>query len=113
MSRPLRVKVARGFLDRLCGVGWSVEWRNFDALCLPRCRAVHTFALATAIDVVFVSPDQRITQLRTRVAPWRIVSCDAAEIGDIWEFPEGCCQAAELTVGMSLEEALLRLGARS
>lgn len=110
MSLPLRVKVARSYLERLRGVGWRVRWRDFDALCLPRCRAVHTFALAAPIDVIFVSSDQRVTRICHRVRPWRIVSGDAARSGDVWEFPQGRCQAAGLSVGMPIEEALRRLG---
>jgi len=53
MLAPLRVKLAQSYADRLRGVGLRVAWREFDAVCMPRCRAVHTLALARPIDVVF------------------------------------------------------------
>lgn len=106
---PLRVKRALTFADRLRGVGLQVAWREFDALYLPHCRAVHTFALAQAIDVVFLSADAVIVEVRARIAPWRIVTARASGACDTCEFPAGTCDRYRVTEGMSLEAVLQRL----
>ncbi|MBU6211320.1 MAG: DUF192 domain-containing protein [Gammaproteobacteria bacterium] len=107
--RPLRVKLAQRYADRLCGVGLGVTWREFDALCLPRCRAVHTLGLARPIDVVFVSDDAVIVEIRPRVPPWRIVIARVSNAVDTWEFPADSCQAHRVTCGSSIEAMLSQM----
>lgn len=108
----LRVKLAYSYAERLRGVGRCVSWRDFDALCLPRCRAVHTFALARAIDVVFVAADATVVEVRHRVSPWRVVIARSTSAVDAWEFPAGCCEASNVRAGLSVE-AMLTCIARS
>lgn len=107
--RPPRVKLAQSYADRLIGVGRGVTWREFDALCLPRCRAVHTLGLARPIDVVFVCDDAVIVEIRPRVPPWRIVMARASDATHAWEFPAGSCQACRASCGLSIEAMLSRM----
>lgn len=109
LSAPMRVKLAQSYADRLRGVGLRVAWRDFDALCLPRCRAVHTLALARPIDVVFVSGDATIVEVRQRVQPWRVVIARSPDAIDAWEFPEGICESCDIIVGLSIETMLRRM----
>jgi uncharacterized membrane protein (UPF0127 family) len=106
----LRVKLARSYSERLRGVGRCVSWRDFDALCLPRCRAVHTFALARAIDVVFVAADATVVEVRHRVSPWRVVIARSSAAVDAWEFRAGRCEASDVRAGMSVEAMLTCIG---
>lgn len=108
----LRVQLANSYIERLRGVGRCVTWRDFDALCLPRCRVVHTFALARAIDVVFVAADATVVEVWHRVSPWRVVIARSTAAVDTWEFPAGCCEASHVRAGMSVE-AMLTCIARS
>ena len=109
MLAPLRVKLAQSYADRLRGVGLCVAWREFDAVCMPRCRAVHTLALARPIDVVFVSVDTTIVEVRHRVRPWRIVVTRAPNAVDAWEFPAGSCEACGVVAGLSIDAMLCRM----
>jgi uncharacterized membrane protein (UPF0127 family) len=108
-SVPLRVKLAQSYADRLWGVGLRVAWRDFDALYLPHCRAVHTLALAQPIDVAFVSFDATVVEVRHRVKPWRLVMARAANAVDAWEFPAGSCEACGVIVGLPIEVMLRRM----
>ena len=110
VAARLRVKLAQNFAERLRGVGRCVTWRDFDALCLPRCRAVHTFALARAIDVVFVTADATVVEVRHRVSPWRVVIARSPVAVDAWEFPAGRCEASGVSAGLSVEAMLTRIG---
>lgn len=105
--KPLRVKLAQGYRDRLLGVGLRVTWREFDALCLPRCRAVHTLGLTQPIDIVFVSLEAMVVEIRQCIPPWRIVIARAPHAIDVWEFPAGSCHAHGVINGLSVE-AMLR-----
>ena len=106
MRSGLRVKRAESFWDRLLGVGFQVSWRDFDALCLPRCRTVHTFALTKPIDVVFVSVEGVILGVHSRVPPWRIVIAVDSKAVDIWEFPAGACQRHAFVQGRFIKDLL-------
>lgn len=103
-----RVRRAEGFWARLRGVGLRVTWQEFDALCLPRCRAIHTFALAKSIDVVFVADDGVILEVRSRVPPWRLLAALEHNVQDAWEFPSGSCERHGVIAGMSIDILLQR-----
>jgi uncharacterized membrane protein (UPF0127 family) len=44
-------------------------------LLIDRCRAVHTFGLAMAIDVVFLSGQLSVLSIRSRLGPCRVARC--------------------------------------
>lgn len=101
-----RVRCATSFWSRLRGVGFNVTWGEFEALCLPRCRAVHTVGLSRPIDIVFVSVDGVILELRSRIPPWRFVTTFDSRVIDTWEFPAGTCEHYRATPGMLIDVLL-------
>jgi len=42
------------------------------AVIIAPCNSIHTFFMRFAIDVVFVSRDGRVANLRTALKPWRV-----------------------------------------
>ena len=71
---------ARTPLQRL--VGLTGRWRPAagQGLLLERCRAVHTFGMRRAIDVVFVDREGRVLDVRRGLGRGRIAACRAAEM---------------------------------
>jgi uncharacterized membrane protein (UPF0127 family) len=62
------VPVARGFLARLLGLIGKREL----FLLIPRCTAVHTFFMRSAIDLVWVDERSVITGIKRHAGPWRV-----------------------------------------
>ena len=71
------------------------------ALVIAPCNAVHTFFMKFPIDVAFVTRDGRVTKLRARVAPWRIVASWRAYA--VIELPAATLAGAGTVVGDRLE----------
>ena len=66
----LRARVASGFVSRLRGLHALPPLGPSDALLLVPCRAVHTWGMDRAIDVLFLDRDRMILEVRT-LAPGR------------------------------------------
>lgn len=97
-STALRVSAAVTFRHRLIGVGYRVRFEQFDVLCFPRCRAVHTFGLSKAIDVIFVSDSFHVLAVRSCVPPWRVVRHGRA--ASVWETRAGMARALGVQIGV-------------
>ena len=78
------VPVARGYLSRIRGLIGS----HALFLYIPRCAAVHTCFMRSAIDLVFLDEGGVILALRHFARPWRIF------VG-----PRGTCSVLELPPG--------------
>jgi uncharacterized membrane protein (UPF0127 family) len=72
----LTVQRATG-LARLTGLLRRPLPKHRQALCIPRCRSVHTFGMHAAIDVVFIDREQRVSRTTT-VKPRRVATCRTA-----------------------------------
>ena len=72
------IVVARGTLARLRGLIGRRDWPAGVALWLPRCRSVHTFGMAFAVDLVWLDGDRRVVRVDRGVRPWRVRSCRRA-----------------------------------
>jgi uncharacterized membrane protein (UPF0127 family) len=75
----LEACVAATPLARLLGLALLDRDRVPEALLIPRCRAVHTFGMRFALDVVFVDRGGRIVEIRRRVPPRRLAHCPTAD----------------------------------
>jgi uncharacterized membrane protein (UPF0127 family) len=69
--------VARGFRERLIGLGWSRTPRAV-ALLLPRCRSVHTFGMRYPLDLYWLDGRGEIVRVDRGVRPCRVVRCPGA-----------------------------------
>ena len=67
-----------GPLARLRGLIGRRDWPAGVALWLPRCRSVHTFGMAFAVDLVWLDGGRRVVRVDRGVRPWRVRSCRRA-----------------------------------
>jgi len=73
------VPVANGFRSRLLGLARLDAGEAGPGLLIPRCRAVHTFGMRFALDLVFLAPDGRPLAVHRGVPPRRFVRCRGAD----------------------------------
>lgn len=67
------VEVATTAWQRARGLLGRAGLRSGTAMWLAPCRSIHTVGMQFAIDVVFIDREGRITRLRERVGPFRLV----------------------------------------
>jgi hypothetical protein len=93
--------------DRLVGLAGRPAMPPGTALLIPRCRSVHTFGMRFALDVLFVTIEDRslvVHDARYCVPPRRIVRASRAARG------RRGLAALELAAGFGLCEGALLLG---
>jgi uncharacterized membrane protein (UPF0127 family) len=97
----IRLREANTFCARLLGLALLDHVDADEALLIPRCRSIHTFAMRFALDVVFV--DARSAPLRVvrDLRPRRLASCRGAAAAI--EVRAG--EADRLLAGLSLRRA--------
>ena len=69
---------ARRFGTRLRGLALRSQPPPGTALLLPRCRAVHTFGMRFALDLVWLDGDGRVVRIDIAVPPRRLAACRRA-----------------------------------
>jgi len=84
-----RLCVADTFWQRFVGLQLARPMAPDSGLLLVKCRSVHTFWMRFTIDVVLLSRDLDILELRTDVSPWRIVMPRAKHVAHIVELTAG------------------------
>jgi uncharacterized membrane protein (UPF0127 family) len=67
-------------------------------LWIPRCSSIHTCFMRGAIDVVFLDGEQRILDVASAVAPWRL-RFGPRGTKSVLEVPSGWARANELEKG--------------
>jgi len=87
----LRLRPARGYWARLCGLHACGPPDPDTGLWLSPCNAVHTLGLAYAIDVVFLDRSHRIIKKVEALAPNGFAFCPRA--ASVVELPAGYCAA--------------------
>jgi uncharacterized membrane protein (UPF0127 family) len=83
----LRVHEARGMSARRRGLGRLEELPAERALRL-RCRAVHTFTMRFALDLIWIGPDGSVVRVDRDVPPRRHRACARARA--VVETNAGC-----------------------
>jgi uncharacterized membrane protein (UPF0127 family) len=63
-------RVARGAVARAVGV-LARPFQGYDALVIPRCRAVHTWFVRGALDLLFVDASGGVLRAVEGARPWR------------------------------------------
>jgi len=87
----LYIRSAQTFMARLLGLHAQGVDRKNGGLHLNPCRAVHTFGLPHAIDLVFLDRHRLPVRVVYSLPPWRIAICAGAR--SVVELPAGYCQA--------------------
>ena len=72
------IRVADTAWRRLVGLLGGKALANNEGVWLYPCRAVHTFGMRFAIDVVFVDDKHQVIRLVSNLAPGRVAWCWSA-----------------------------------
>jgi uncharacterized membrane protein (UPF0127 family) len=72
------VRLARGFRARLFGLAGLDRAEVGPGLLIPRCSAVHTFAMRFELDLVFLDAAGAVVATRRGVPPRRFAFCGEA-----------------------------------
>jgi len=75
MCKPLTIRRADTFRARAKGLLGSRYLDDGDALWLAPCRAVHTFGMRFAIDVVFLDARGKVLRVVPNLPPYRLACC--------------------------------------
>lgn len=87
----------RGFLGRR-------EPSTGDGILLAPCNAIHTFGMGFAVDVVFLSEEGRVLDVRRGLRPWRAARGKRGT-RYVLEIPSGTIDATSTRVGDELSWA--------
>lgn len=93
-----RLIIARSFGDRLKGVLKYGALQPDTALLITPCSSIHTFAVSSPIDALFLSSQLRILRLAPQIAPWRIRWAPSGT-KHVLELPAGVSKALRLELG--------------
>ena len=88
LTDGLRVHDARGMRARGRGLGGLDALPADRALRIPRCRAVHTFTMRFALDLIWLGPDGAVVRVDRDVPPRRHRGCARAR--GVVETRAGC-----------------------
>ncbi len=73
------VPVAVTARARLLGLARLDRRSAGEGLLIPHCRSVHTFGMRFALDLVFLTADGGVLDLRRELGPGRIARCPGAD----------------------------------
>ena len=66
------ILVANTFYQRLKGLMFSKEMRDFDGLIINPCNSIHTFFMCYNIDVLFLDKEYKIIKIIRDLTPWKM-----------------------------------------
>jgi len=98
---PLRVRACAHFLARARGLLWAAADDASCGIRLDPCRAVHTFGMRRAIDVVFVDANGVVRRVFSSLRPWRVAFDLRARVA--YEFSAGTASRFDLAPGHRLQ----------
>ena len=84
-----RLFVANTFWQRFRGLQCSRPLDSGSGLLLRNCRSVHTMWMRFTIDLIFLSDDMQILEIRVGVKPWRIAMPHAKDVAHVIEVTAG------------------------
>lgn len=64
-------KIASSFLERLKGLMFISEMRDFDALLIEKCNSVHNCFVRFPIDLIFLNREFEVVKIVKNFKPWR------------------------------------------
>ncbi len=66
-------KIATNFFNRFMGLMGKTRLSHTEAIVFPKCNSIHTFFMLMPIDVLFVSGEGRVEEIKTELTPWKMV----------------------------------------
>jgi uncharacterized protein len=94
--------VATSFFSRLLGLMGRKELPADEAILFPRCNSIHTFFMRFPIDVVFVSKDGEIIEVKESLPPWRML-VPRVEAAYVIEMKASSSRTLGITKGLRLD----------
>jgi len=89
------------FRDRLCGM-IGRRFDGFDALVFDRCSMIHTFFMSQKIDVLFLSPENKVLRVVHSLPPY-VAACGCRHAVMVIELPEGAAKSSLTELGDHLD----------
>lgn len=77
-SRLAHINKTETFVERTRGLIGCSPLAEGHGLLIAPCNSIHTFFMATAIDVLFLDSRSEIIAMRPHLKPWRFAFCTAA-----------------------------------
>ena len=65
--------VARSFFSRFFGLMGRKQIAGDEGILFPKCNSIHTFFMRFPIDVLLVSPDGKVVEVKEGLRPWRML----------------------------------------
>ena len=93
---------ADSFFQRLTGMITRNFSPSLDAAIFRNCNAIHTFGMRFAIDVLFITGDNRIAAVFPDVSPWKTCGTKGRKITAV-ELPAGSIAKFGLKCGDFVE----------
>ncbi|XZE51432.1 DUF192 domain-containing protein [Planctomycetaceae bacterium SH139] len=101
-----RLFVASTFWQRFRGLQFARPLDSESGLLLRNCRSVHTMWMRFPIDLIFLSKDLEVLEVRTAVTPWQIVVPKVREVAHVIEVTAGYMAAPLTGVKTRFEHAV-------
>ena len=98
----MRVKIAKGFFERMIGLLGKKSMSKDEVLVIENCKSVHTFFMRFPIDIVFIDRDSKVVNIFQNVKPFRLIfGRDGAY--SVLESGVGYVDANEVSIGQKIE----------
>ncbi len=94
------VRMAESAWQRTRGLIGREPLGEGEGLLIARCRSVHTFGMACAIDVVFIDASGCVVRIVEALCPMRLAMCFRG--ASVLELAAGQAHATGIRVGMQL-----------
>ena len=92
---------AVSFSDRVRGM-IGRRFDGFDALVFEHCSMIHTFFMCQKIDVLFLSPENKVLRVVHSLPPY-IAACGCRQAVMVIELPEGAAKSSLTEPGDHLD----------
>ena len=66
-----KARIADGFSDRLMGLMFKTEMKDFDGLLILGSNSIHTCFMRFNIDVLFLNKENKVIKIFENMKPWR------------------------------------------
>ena len=96
-----RIRVADGVWSRFVGLLGTTSLPQGEGLLLYPSQGVHSLGMLYSIDVVFLSEDFRVVELRPRLRPFWMTSLNWKAVC-VLELPVGAIRNSRMEVGDQL-----------
>ena len=94
-------KEAVSFFERTRGmIGRCFD--GFDAMVFARCSMIHTFFMSIKIDVIFLSPENKVLRVVDSLAPY-VAACGCRHAVKVIELPAGAAKSSRTELGDHLD----------